>query len=176
VVTRPESGTSAEQLSIGILSSDRCACGQQNNTYQSVIRHKGAYVRNNNHLFLHKPALHWNTVFGSMRLGQQDKTCQNEKGYKRAHVKSKNHLFLDRAILHWNAVFGSMRPWTARQDIPRHACEKQQSPVPLQNHSPLEYCPRLDAPVDTRQVLSKRKRMREGTQKPVCKKNETLSQ
>jgi hypothetical protein len=114
--------------------------------------------------------------------GQQDKTCQNEKGYKRAHVKSKNHLFLDRAILHWNAVFGSMRLWTARQDIPRReraqkgSCEKQQSPVPLQNHSPLEYCPRLDAPVDTRQVLSKRKRMREGTQRPMCNKNKTLSQ
>jgi len=153
VVKRLGFGTSAEQLSIGILSSDRCVCGQQDNTYQSAKGHKGAHVRNDYHHFLYRPAINWNTVFGSMRLG----TTRQEEGYKRAHVKSKNQLFLDRFTLHWNTVFGSMRLWTARQDISKRekaqkgSCEKQQSPVPLQNHSPLEDCPRLDAPVDTRQ-------------------------
>jgi hypothetical protein len=57
-----------------MLSSARCARGQQDKTYQDMP------VKSNNHLFLYKTILHWNIVLGSMRLWTQDKFYQSGRG------------------------------------------------------------------------------------------------
>jgi hypothetical protein len=57
-------------------------------------------------LFLCRATLHWNIVFGSMRLWT---TRQHISKRRKADAEINKQLFLYRATLHWNTVFGAMR-------------------------------------------------------------------
>jgi len=80
---------STELLSIGILSSTRSACGQQDKTYLSERGHKRVHVKSNSHFSSTKPFSIGRASSARCACGHKtrfSKAEEDERGQIKAHV------------------------------------------------------------------------------------------